>query len=186
MPTIHNAEAFFAASRRVFGRLTQVQADTVNHLLGAASAWPIGWLAYGLATAWHEARLVPQDEWGRGSGKPYGAPGRHRGQIAFGRGLVQITWDANYEWADKALCLDGALLDDFEMANRPDIAAHILIAGMETGHFTGKKLADYIEIRGSHASFVQARRIINGQDKAETVALYADQFQDALDLGGWK
>ena len=186
MTELSNLCAFFAAIRRVTGQLSQVQADTTNGLLTAAAAWPIGWLAYGLATAWHEARLAPQDEWGKGKGRPYGVPGKHSAQIAFGRGLVQLTWDANYEWADHALGLNGALLANYDLANRADIAARILVTGMASGHFTGKKLADYIEQRGTHAGFVQARRIINGQDCAEKIALYADQFQDALDLGGWK
>lgn len=186
MAELRNPAAFFAAARRVTGQLSQVQTETITGLLAAAAAWPIGWLAYGLATAWHEAHLTPQDEWGKGAGHSYGVPGKHGGQIPFGRGLVQLTWDAGYEWADKALALDGALLADFELANRPDIAARILVAGMAGGHFTGKKLADYIDKRGTHAGFVEARRIINGQDCAARIALYADQFQDALDLGGWK
>ncbi len=186
MAELHNAGSFFAGIRRVCARLTDVQVETVNQLLTAASAWPIGWVAYGLATAWHEACFVPQNEWGRGQGRPYGVPGAHHGQIPYGRGLVQLTWDANYEWADQALGLGGALLADFELANRPDIATRILVAGMASGHFTGKKLADFIAARGTHAGFVQARRIIDGQDKAELIALYADRFQDALDLGAWK
>lgn len=191
MAELHNAPAFFAAIRRVTGPLTETQAAIANGLLTAAAAWPIGWLAYGFATAWHEARLTPQDEIGRGHGRPYGMPGKHGGQIPFGRGLVQTTWDPNYEWADRicaaaGLIEPGELLANFELANRPDIATRILITGMETGHFTGKRLADFITVRGTHADFVAARRIINGQDCAEKIAIYADQFQDAADLGGWK
>ena len=118
-------------------------------------------------------------------------PGKHGGQIPYGRGLVQITWDQNYEWADRicaaaGLIKPGELLANYELANQADIASCILVEGMSTGHFTGKKLGDYITTRGTHAGFSQARRIINGQDCAEKIALYADQFQDALDLGGWK
>lgn len=176
--------AFFSGLRHVTGPLDQVQVDTVNDLLSAAAHWPIGWLAYGLATAWHEALLKPIEEWGRGKGHPYGQPGKH-GQSQHGRGLVQLTWDRNYEWADKALGLNGTLLADFNLALAPDIATKILVKGMETGAFTGKKLADYITDRGDRASFIQARRIINGTDRAELIAGHAVKFQDALDAGGW-
>ena len=183
---LHNDDAFYAAVRRITGPLSPAQVATITAMITAAAAWPIGWLAYGLATAWHEAKLTPQDEWGKGAGHPYEKPGKHGGQIAYGRGLVQLTWDANYEWADNALGLGGKLLANFALANEPDIATRILVMGMETGHFTGVCLKKYIATRGTHAEFVECRRIINGQDCAARIALYADGFQDALDLGGWK
>lgn len=180
-----NAEAFFARVRRITGSLDQVQVDTITDLLAAAAHWPIGWLAYGLATAWHEARLKPIEEIGKGKGRPYSQPGKY-GQSQHGRGLVQLTWDKNYEWADKAIGAGGKLLQDFNLALRPDFATDILVKGMETGAFTGKKLGDYIVDRGTHDAFVRCRRIINGTDRAEMIATYADQFQDALSDGGWK
>lgn len=180
-----DAAAFFAKVRGITGALDQVQVDTITGLLGKAAHWPIGWLAYGLATAWHEARLKPIEEWGKGKGRPYAAPGKY-GQSQHGRGLVQLTWDRNYEWADKALGLGGSLLKNFNRALEPEIAADILVKGMETGAFTGKRLSDYITGRGTREGFVGARRIINGTDKAADIAGYAERFQDALDAGGWK
>src|SRR5690606_27148450 len=44
---------FFAGVRKVTGVLDQQQVDIINRLLVDASHWGIGWLAYGLATAWH-------------------------------------------------------------------------------------------------------------------------------------
>jgi hypothetical protein len=176
---------FFEAVRKITGPLDQVQVDTINRLLTAASHWPVGWLAYGLATAWHEARFKPIPEWGKGAGRPYAKAGRH-GQAQYGRGLVQLTWDKNYEWADQALGLGGTLLANFDRALEPDIAARILVLGMETGAFTGKKLADYLPgWRGTRPMFAGARRIINGTDKADLIAGYAEAFQAALDEGGW-
>lgn len=180
-----NPEAFYAKVRAITGSLDQVQVDTITGLLSKAAHWPIGWLAYGLATAWHEARLKPIEEWGKGKGRPYSALGKY-GQSQHGRGLVQLTWDRNYEWADKALGLGGSLLKNFNRALEPEIAADILVKGMETGAFTGKKLADYITGRGTRDGFVGARRIINGTDRAADIAGYAERFQDALDAGGWK
>ena len=175
---------FFASLRKVTGALDQVQVDTITAILSGGSHWPVGWLAYALATAWHEARFKPQREWGLGRGRPYGLPGKYR-QAQYGRGLVQLTWDRNYEWADHALHLNGALLRNFDLALEPEIATKILIKGMEEGAFTGRKLADYIVGTGNPSAFVQARRIINGTDRAEDIASYAGRIQAALLAGGW-
>ncbi|WP_324698755.1 hypothetical protein [Novosphingobium sp. RL4] len=184
--SLGDAAAFFAAVRQVTGTLTQAQVNILNLMLVAAggAAWPIGWLAYGLATAWHEARFLPQAEWGLGKGRPYAAAGKY-GQPQYGRGLVQLTWDFNYEWADKALGLNGLLLRDFDLALDPAIATRILIKGMQDGAFTGRRLGQYIVARGTSEAFINARRIINGTDKAQLIAGYAERFQAALDKGRW-
>jgi putative chitinase len=187
--TMGDPAAFFAAVRKITGPLNSTQVETINGLLASAAHWPVGWLAYGLATAWHEARLMPVEEIGKGKGRPYGIPGKY-GQAQYGRGLVQLTWDTNYEWADKAvaeagLLPRGAILADFSLVMRPDIAAFILVKGMEDGAFTGKSLGDYVGQRGTVAEFTEARRIINGTDRAAMIAGYAVQFQDAAVSGGW-
>ena len=178
--------AFYAGLRKVTGPLDAVQVETINALRSAALGWSTGWLAYGLATAWHEARFKPQSEWGHGHGHPYGLPGKH-GQAQYGRGLVQLTWDRNYEAADAGLGLDGALLANFDLANDPDIAARILVWGMAGGKFTGVGLAHFIPDRlGTHPQFFAARKIINSTDRADLIAGYACQFQDACTAGGWQ
>lgn len=181
-----DAPAFFAAVRAITGTLDQVQVDTINRLLAGASHWKAPWLAYALATAWHECRLRPIAEWGKGKGRVYGKPGKY-GQAQYGRGLVQLTWDRNYEWADKALGLNGSLLRNFDRALEPDIAARILVIGMETGAFTGKALRHYLT--GDTATFEQfrqARRIINGTDKDKLIAGHAERFLGALQYGKWR
>lgn len=180
---------FFIEARKVTGSLNQEQVDTINSLLSAASHWSVGCLAYGLATAWHEARLTPIAEIGKGKSKSYGKPGKY-GQAPYGRGLVQITWDANYEWADEictkaGLIQKGDILKDFDLAMRPDIATLILVKGMETGAFTGKRVTDYIGDYGTVEGFRQARRVINGMDRAGDIAAYAVMFQQALKSGVW-
>lgn len=190
MAEFQDKAAFYAGLRKVTGPLDQVQVDTIERILASAAHWPIGFLAYGLATAWHEARLRPIAEIGKGQGRPYGKPGKH-GQAQYGRGLVQLTWDRNYEWADAlahahGLTGPGEVLADFDLVLRPDIAALVLVKGMERGGFTGKKLGDYMVDRGNHAAFVRARRIINGTDRAELIAGYADTIQQACDEGVWK
>lgn len=177
---------FFDLLKKVTGKLDQVQVDTINRLLVGASHWPASWLAYGLATAWHEARLKPIPEWGRGKGKAYGKPGKY-GQAQYGRGLVQLTWDKNYAWADAALGLNGSLLRNFDRALEPDIAARILVLGMETGAFTGKSLKNYLTGEAAtREQFRQARRIINGMDKADLIAGHAERFLTALVAGVWE
>lgn len=186
---LSNPDAFFDGIRKVTKTLTQPQVDIINDLVASAAndRWPISYLAYGLATAWHEARFIPQDEWGHGKGHPYAAPGKYK-QPQYGRGLVQLTWDRNYEWADKVctaagLIKPGDILKNFDLVKRPDIAAFILVKGMETGAFTGKKLGDYLGPIGTMTAYTNARRIINGQDRAADIATYAMLFQNALTAG---
>lgn len=190
--TLGNPKAFFADIRdNITGPLDQVQVDVINSLFASASHWPASWLAYGLATAWHEAELRPIDEIGKGRGRKYGVPGKYAGQVPYGRGLVQLTWDANYVWADKisaeaGLTLPGEILANFELVKRPDIAVLILVKGMETGAFTGVSLANRLpEPLADHGRFVQARPIINGTDKASLIAGYALEFQSAIYAGAW-
>lgn len=180
--TLQYPDAFFKEARAKFGPLSQSQVDGFNALLKAMSAWPVQYVAYGLATAWHEtaSTMQPIEEYGKGRGKKYGVPGKH-GQIAYGRGYVQLTWDYNYEKADSELGLNGALTRDYRLALDPKIAADIMVRGMEEGWFTGKSLASY-----PAGDYVNDRRVINGVDKADKIAGEARAFERALTLGGWK
>ncbi len=156
--------------------LSQRQVDGLNTLLDATKGLPRSHQAYLLATAYHETArtMQPIAEYGKGKGRPYGKPGIY-GQAQYGRGYVQLTWDANYQKADERLGLRGALLGNFDLAMRPDIAAKILVRGCQEGWFTGKKLSDYLP-----GDYVAARRIVNGTDKAELIAGYARAFEAAL------
>ena len=57
-------------------------------------------------------------------------------------------------------------------------AAQIMCIGMLDGWFTGKKFGDYFTAQKT--DWVNARRIINGTDKADTIAGYARAFYSAL------
>ncbi len=184
--------AFFTALRPLFGgSLTTSQVAGIEAKLlafGDARA-PLAWVAYGLATSWWETAhtMQPVREIGQGRGCAYGAPGCHGGQIAYGRGDVQLTWDHNYERADRELGLHGALIADYDLALRPDISARIMVEGMIEGWFTGRTLGDCLPTTGRAglAAFVKARAIINGSDHAAQIAAAAATFQDALVAGGW-
>lgn len=136
------------------------------------------WLAYMLATTYHETArtMQPINEYGKGKGRKYGVPDSKTGQTYYGRGFVQLTWLDNYR---KMGAITGAdLVNHPELALQLPVASAIMFEGMIRGTFTGKKLADYFS--GAKDDPVNARRIINGTDKAETIAGYHKQFLSDL------
>lgn len=97
----------------------------------------------------------------------------------YGRGLVQLTWRANYLKYQTLLGLP--LVANPDLALRPDVATFILVHGMKHGTFTGKRLDDFI--RPGHLDFTGARRIINGQDRAQRIANLARGHLARLRVG---
>ena len=93
-----------------------------------------------------------------------------------GRGNVQLTWEENYLKASKEIGVD--LIANRELAMDPDVSAAVIVCGMRYGWFTGRKLSDYIT--ETKRDFRNARRIINGMDKASQIAALADEYFDAL------
>ena len=67
---------------------------------------------------------------------------------------------------------------DAALALQADVAARIMFTGMAEGWFTGKKLGDYMA--NGKADYVNARRIINGTDRAGQISGYARVFEAAL------
>lgn len=179
-----DAAKFFATVRTHFGPLDQGQVDGFNVLLDATAHWPVSWRAYALATAWHETGFTMRPIKERG-GTAYfkrmydiqgERPDKARelgnrlpgdGAKFAGRGYVQLTGRANYARY--------GLSDTPDDAMKPAVAARILVEGMEGGHFTGKALADYLP-----GDYIGARRIINGTDRANTIAGHAVAFERAL------
>lgn len=191
LPALFDPDAFYRNARsQVFGgKISRTQVDGTNAILAGFRGKPLAWTAYALATAYHEVAgtMQPIREVGHGKGKAYGKPGPHGGQIAYGRGLVQLTWPENYARADKELGLGGALVRDYDLALNPDVAVSIMRDGMIGGWFTGKGFKDYLpKGAADRAAFKAARRIINGTDRDELIAGYAMAFQSALQAGGWR
>lgn len=189
---VANGAAFFDVVRKAAPlgpSLSQSEVDGCTRILKACAGLPLAWAAYILATDVHETagQMRPIPEYGKGAGKAYGKPGRNAGQIAYGRGDVQLTWDDNYERADRELDLGGRLVANYELALDPEISAKVLVGGMTGGWFTGKSLADLLpsDRPATRAQFAGARPIVNGRDKADLIAGYAVTFQDALIAGGW-
>lgn len=177
------------------GELKPDQVKGLEAVLGAAKAagWPLAFTAYALATACHETACTMQpvreafwlsEGWRRTNLRYY---------PFYGRGYVQLTWKANYEKADRDLGLGGRLNANLDLAMDPEIAAKIMIKGMQEGWFCGDKsgqrhtLARHVPANGaaSLTQFTSARRIINGTDKAAKIAGEAIKFQTALRAAGW-
>lgn len=177
---------FFDTMRagRVLGpTLSESEVQGCKAIIEACAGWPVAWTAYALATAYHETAgtMQPIREYGRGKGRKYGKPGKY-GQVPYGRGYVQLTWDFNYEKADKELGLGGKLLKDFDLALDHAIAAQIMVRGMKEGWFTGRNLAKTLptDRPATLAEFIASRPIINGRDKAEQIGRIALEFQRGL------
>ncbi|MGI8789151.1 MAG: glycoside hydrolase family 19 protein [Pyrinomonadaceae bacterium] len=157
------------------GSLTQSQVSGLTAILdyweNSYSGKDDRWLAYMFATAHHETdrKFQAIEEYGKGKGKKY-AP-RY-----YGRGLVQLTWDYNYKKMGQVFKVD--LLNHPELALNLDLAVKIMFYGMMNGSFTGKKLSDYFA--AGKEDWVNARRIINGLDKANLIASYGKQYYAAI------
>lgn len=188
-----NLKIFYDEIRNHFN-LTEQNVKGFDYILNYAEtkANPhLDELAYILATTWHEtaSTMHPIAEYGKGKGRKYGKPGKY-GQVPYGRGYVQLTWDFNYERADKELGLNGALLRNFDLAMNPEIAVQILFVGMNEGWFTGKKLDDYLDNideddKEDLREFANARHIINGVDKQVLIGQEAIIFEHALRKSGY-
>ncbi|ATN32919.1 hypothetical protein ACO34A_03775 [Rhizobium sp. ACO-34A] len=181
-----NRAKFFAAARTSLfgGSLTSSQVKGTEALLDAAEGLAADEIAYILATGFHETdrTMQPIAEYGKGKGRKYGVPGRNRGQVPYGRGFVQTTWDVNYERTDRELKLGGKLIANYDLLlTDVAMAAQAAVRGMVEGWYTGKKLSDYFA--GQKCDFVGARRIINGTDRAELIAGHARKFLAALEAG---
>lgn len=135
-------------------------------------------LAYILATTFHETArtMQPIEEYGKGKTRPYGKPHPITGKTYYGRGFVQLTWYDNYVKAGKIVNED--FINYPELACDLKYATEILVEGMTVGLFTGKKLSDYFN--DTKEDPINARRIINGTDKAELIAGYYYKFLNAI------
>ena len=155
------------------GGLTAEQVYGLNKIL---DYWEVNYpslsiysMAYMLATVYHETgeRMIPVRETGGEAylrSKPY--------YPWVGEGLVQVTWEVNarkFGAKKPGDCMTWP------------VALRALFEGMILGMFTGKRLSDYIGANGAR-NYKEARRIINGTDKAAKIAMIAENFLRALRL----
>lgn len=195
-----NKASFFTSIRNSLfkGKLTQGVVDTIEAINTALDKYCVTdyrQRAYVFATAYHESYSTDRNpEWlpvREGWAKTnkgaidavtslynrkkisvnYALP-KPNGHSYYGRGYVQITWDYNYRSVGKRLGID--LYGNPDLALDRKIAAEILVVGMKEGIFTGRKLSQYFTADSTDNK--NARRIINGMDKADAIALHADKF----------
>lgn len=195
-----NRPKFYASVRVDFGKLKQSQVDGFEYVL---SQWEesgledLRWLAYILATTWHEtaATVQPVREYGSDAYfvRRYWDNVKVRNQLGnvvkqdaidfCGKGYVQITGRNNYTKMSKILYNDKRLLVDPNLALDAKVAANIMFEGMTTGKsfagdFTGKHLGNYFNKTTNDP--INARRIINGTDAAEKIKDYHVDFLKAI------
>jgi hypothetical protein len=183
---------FFAGVRSgpFSGALKASQVKGMNAILDAWEAsglTDLRWLAYMLATVLAECgpNMLPVREGFKKTDTEARTYVKRRGykyakvvdgQVYYGRGLVQLTWQANYKAMGDLLGID--LAGNPELALDPKTAADIMIKGMTLGKFTSKKLGDYFN--DSKSDWRQARRIINALDRADEIATYGKQFHSDI------
>jgi len=186
-----NLKGFYDAIRPLFGtELSQSEFDGIDTILSVFNGLDVRYAAYALATAYHETAktMQPVPEYGRGknydygkklkmSRKPYTTPDK----LYYGRGHVQLTWYENYANMTSAAKKAGKswdFLNNPELMLQAEPSAWVMRYGMLNGAFTGKKLSDYFTATTSAP--INARRIINGNDKAVLIAGYYEKFYNAL------
>lgn len=198
----------------LFGKaLNTSQVQGLEGLLNAFQAVGDGQastLAYGLATAYHEtgARMVPVREGFASSdasarravnalaakrgpnsaAAKYAKPAGPHGHVYYGRGHVQLTWEDNYRDSSDDAGVD--LVANPDAMLDPTISARVLFLGLLDGRWNGKGhgLGHYAmldRIPGlSPSEAVQARRTVNGLDKAELIAGYHRKFLACVNAAG--
>ncbi len=190
--------AFFDSYRASFGRLTKAQVPALDFLLDrldrSTEIHGLAQDAYVLATSKHETghTFLPIVERGPRSYFDKYEPGTRIGDRLGnrkpgdgfryrGRGQSMITGLDNYARFADLLGID--LVGNPDLALDPEYAWQIIELGMAHGLFTGRTLGASVAAHATvvpHAAFVEARRVINGTDKAELIAGYAVELLRAL------
>ena len=193
-------EGGFAIIRLKFGSLSQDAVDNINLIVETCEKYVLSYsqTAYVLATTlWETAgTFKPIEEYGKGKGRKYGtlytnSKGVKYGiagsggdtylysdypHLYYGRGHTQNTWLDNYKYIKQRTGVD--------VVNNPDLlldsklSAEVTVLAMKEGWYTSKKLSDYIN--DSKKDFIEARRIVNGNDKAQQIADITVVMEKAL------
>jgi putative chitinase len=186
-------DLFFAGYRMQFGPITQSQTDGLTVILAAIEedddVTDLRHIAYFLATTKHECADTWQPITERGNrayfdkyepgtriGRMLGNTQPGDGHRFRGRGYVQLTGRPNYQKM-AAIC-DADLAGNPDLALSPHHAYRIMSHGFRHGTFTGKKIDQYIN--DDATDYMNARRCINGLDKASLIASYAQTFERIL------
>ncbi len=194
-----NRTKFFNEFRARFESLSQSQVqgyDAIFDFWDKSNLTDNRWLAYVLATAFHETGedMQPLREGFCGSdqcsinavtrlfekgviGINYSIP-EANGNSYFGRGLVQITFGDNYKKLGQALGMGSQLYDNPSLALNMEIAVKIMFKGMIDGLFTTQSLSDFFST--SVTDWDGARDIINPDKLGQLVGDYGRKFFQCL------
>ena len=175
------------------GKIKSSQFEGIDAILGEwnrRGLTDVRWLAYILATVFHETAgtMQPIEEYGKGKSRTYGYKVKYSGKpyndtphIYYGRGLTQNTWYENYEMLTKQAKEAGY---NWDFLNHPELLLKMEPSVWATfncmlkGKYTGKKLSDYFNDQKNDP--IGARKIINGKDRAELIAGYYHKFLSSL------
>lgn len=163
-------------STGLFKTLSQKQTDGIESILNEWEAnkySDIRWLAYELATIYHETaqKMQPVKELGSEAylkSKKY--------YPYYGRDFCQTTWLYNYrkvqQFTGVNVVASPDLIADVKMSAK--VALHFMVNGL----YTGKAFKNYFNDTKNDP--INARRIINGIDCAEKISGYYYKFLQAL------
>jgi hypothetical protein len=120
---------------------------------------------------------------GTAKGKKLGNTQKGDGALYKGRGYVQLTGRRNYTIVAASLGPEFGYTINYVISNpdavlNPEFSYAIMVFGMRTGLFTGKKIQTYIN--DTTTDYLHARRVINGMNEASLIAGYAQMFASIL------
>ncbi len=167
---------FYNKVRASFGKLKQSQVEGFEAILNeweASGLIDLRWLAYILATSWHETAATMQAIQEYGSKeyfiKRYWTNTKIRNELGnlspedainySGKGFVQLTGRKNFKKMGNLLGVD--LISNPHLALLHEVAAKIIFEGMTTGKsfggdFTGKHLGNYFN--KTNEDWINARK----------------------------
>ncbi|CAA9328454.1 MAG: GH19 [uncultured Gemmatimonadetes bacterium] len=139
-------------------------------------------LAYVLATAEHESdRFATLEEYASGAAyegrSDLGNTQPGDGPRFKGRGYVQLTGRNHYRQYARLSGIHLELLPPV-LTNWPALSAWVLVDGMWRGAYTGGRLDGFVS--SGRTDFHNARRVVNGLDRADRIAARAEAWLKKL------
>lgn len=168
----------------LFHSFTDLQVSSINYILDECDSQGVVMpeqIAYLMSTSYHECynpktpstRLTPMKEFG---GELYLRKKKY--YPYYGRGFSQLTWEENYKKESKRLGVD--LVGNPDLILEPKLAANSHVYCLMNGVYAGKKISDYINSK--KVDYINARRCVNGLDKANLIAGYAEKFAKCVKI----